>query len=231
MTDQSGTADIVRAEIERWESDKRTSYPDSEVLASLDRIRASLQPATPTACPTSDPKWPEGEPCSVCGAFGPWFDTPQIGECVEATGGDAVAGDAKALADEIEACQTSLMRDNLMGANLSLILAALRTPDVAGDVQAARAPDHEDCQTILEILDEIRIDRNIGAEHRFSNEWWLVIERCLNGSLGAAQPSCDRIYEIVLKELETKHPIPTTVLLAMRIANALSISSTERCGK
>jgi hypothetical protein len=36
-------------------------------------------------CPTSDPSWPESQPCSVCGAFGPWFDTPQIGECVEAT--------------------------------------------------------------------------------------------------------------------------------------------------
>ena len=39
----------------------------------------------PALCPTSDPSWPESQPCSVCGAFGPWFDTPQIGECVEAT--------------------------------------------------------------------------------------------------------------------------------------------------
>lgn len=33
--------------------------------------------------------------------------------------------------------------------------------------------------------------------------------------------SRDQTYEIVLRELETKHPIPTTVLLATRIANAL----------
>ena len=45
-------------------------------------LRAALAPAL---CPTSDPSWPESQPCSVCGAFGPWFDTPQIGECVEAT--------------------------------------------------------------------------------------------------------------------------------------------------
>jgi len=44
--------------------------------------RAAL---APVLCPTSDPSWPESQPCSVCGAFGPWFDTPQIGECVEAT--------------------------------------------------------------------------------------------------------------------------------------------------
>jgi hypothetical protein len=58
-----------------------------------DRI-LSLQPATPTACPTSNPSWPESQPCPICGAFGPWFDTPQIGECVEATASDAVAGEA-----------------------------------------------------------------------------------------------------------------------------------------
>jgi len=50
--------------------------------AELRKLRAALAPAL---CPTSDPSWPESQPCSVCGAFGPWFDTPQIGECVEAT--------------------------------------------------------------------------------------------------------------------------------------------------
>jgi hypothetical protein len=35
----------------------------------------------------------------------------------------------------------------------------------------------------------------------------------------------DEIYEIVLRELETKHPIPTTVLLATRITNALTSNS------
>jgi hypothetical protein len=45
------------------------------------QVRASLQPASPTACPTDDPSWPESQPCTVCGAFGPWFDTPQNGEC------------------------------------------------------------------------------------------------------------------------------------------------------
>jgi hypothetical protein len=53
-------------------------------------------PSNPTACPTSDPSWPESQPCSICGAFGPWFDTPQNGECVEATGGDAMADEVQA---------------------------------------------------------------------------------------------------------------------------------------
>jgi hypothetical protein len=60
------------------------------------QVRASLQPASPTACPTDDPSWPESQPCTVCGAFGPWFDTPQNGECASPAS-DAVAGDAKAL--------------------------------------------------------------------------------------------------------------------------------------
>ena len=55
---------------------------DAVAATSMQAIaRAALAPAL---CPTSDPSWPESQPCSVCGAFGPWFDTPQIGECVEA---------------------------------------------------------------------------------------------------------------------------------------------------
>jgi transcription elongation factor Elf1 len=57
---------------------------------------AAATPSNPTACPTSDPSWPESQPCSICGAFGPWFDTPQNGECVEATGGDAMADEVQA---------------------------------------------------------------------------------------------------------------------------------------
>lgn len=41
-------------------------------------------------------------------------------------------------------------------------------------------------------------------------------------ALDVAQPTRDQIYDIVLRELETRHPIPTTVLLATRIANALA---------
>lgn len=43
-----------------------------------------------------------------------------------------------------------------------------------------------------------------------------------NQSVAPAQPTRDKIYEIALRELETRHPVPTTVLLATRIANALA---------
>jgi len=54
------------------------------------------------------------------------------------------------------------------------------------------------------------------------------IERALEVLRGVPQSSRDRIYEVVLRELETQHPIPTTVLLATRIANALSDTRPDR---
>jgi hypothetical protein len=51
------------------------------------------------------------------------------------------------------------------------------------------------------------------------------LQECLRIVL--AKPSRDRIYDVVLKELEIKHPMPTTVLLATRIANALAVTSQE----
>ena len=56
-----------------------------EYVCDIHALRVINAALAPALCPTSDPSWPESQPCSVCGAFGPWFDTPQIGECVEAT--------------------------------------------------------------------------------------------------------------------------------------------------
>jgi hypothetical protein len=67
-----------------------------ELMNATPVTDAAATPSNPTACPTSDPSWPESQPCSICGAFGPWFDTPQNGECVEATGGDAMADEVQA---------------------------------------------------------------------------------------------------------------------------------------
>jgi hypothetical protein len=93
---QSSSPDSVQDAMQEC-VDIAMQYDDcgGEFIAQKIRDRIlSLQPATPTACPTSNPSWPESQPCPICGAFGPWFDTPQIGECVEATASDAVAGEA-----------------------------------------------------------------------------------------------------------------------------------------
>jgi hypothetical protein len=70
--------------------------PINDIVALQHMPVEAATPSNPTACPTSDPSWPESQPCSICGAFGPWFDTPQNGECVEATGGDAMADEVQA---------------------------------------------------------------------------------------------------------------------------------------
>ena len=85
--------DIAKARIEALEAALETAAGRFNMMAGVGLVngvdpkvgyrecRAAL---APVLCPTSDPSWPESQPCSVCGAFGPWFDTPQIGECVEA---------------------------------------------------------------------------------------------------------------------------------------------------
>jgi hypothetical protein len=80
----------------RWEMEARAVLMSAVHLLRQPIPDEAATPSNPTACPTSDPSWPESQPCSICGAFGPWFDTPQNGECVEATGGDAMADEVQA---------------------------------------------------------------------------------------------------------------------------------------
>jgi hypothetical protein len=74
--------------------------------------RAFLQPATPTSCPY---KGPFGCKC-------------ESGECKYRAGGDAVAGEAKALADALEALP---LHDERHVVILEKAAAALRSPDEA----------------------------------------------------------------------------------------------------
>jgi hypothetical protein len=76
------TAKQTAARIEALEAALRVA---KEYVCDIHALRVINAALAPALCPTSDPSWPESQPCSVCGAFGPWFDTPQIGECVEAT--------------------------------------------------------------------------------------------------------------------------------------------------
>jgi len=62
-----------------WRECPAERRPSAAALA--DRIIAALVD-TSTLCPVKSQKWNPHQPCPVCGALGPWFENPLIGECV-----------------------------------------------------------------------------------------------------------------------------------------------------
>lgn len=89
-------------------------------------------------------------------------------------------------------------------------------------------PTIADIDRCIETIERSNKKWSGNADYRRLLETELFCLREVRARLGVAQRTRDQIYEVVLRELETKHPIPTTVLLATRIANALSDTSTER---
>jgi hypothetical protein len=95
------------------------SYANIRFAADeIKRLRASLQPATPTSCPYKGPFGCKCEP----------------GECKYRAGGDAVAGEAKALAEllrAVKSCDSYVNPESGIAAKMAAYEDALRSPDVA----------------------------------------------------------------------------------------------------
>jgi hypothetical protein len=102
--------------------------------------RASLQPATPTSCPYKGPFGCKCEP----------------GECKYRAGGDAVAGEAKALAEllrAVKSCDSYVNPESGIAAKMAAYEDALRSPDVAA---TPRTPAFEGMIANLIELDKQR---------------------------------------------------------------------------
>jgi hypothetical protein len=115
-------------------SDKAGGTSWELLREAMDELRASLQPATPTA---------GTQVCADCIKC----------SCKTATGGDAVAGDARALADRLEHAITTMQNDDFSkpltekrdrhaarAEAMRDVVDFLRS-NVAGDVQAARTSE------------------------------------------------------------------------------------------
>jgi len=83
-------------------------------------------------------------------------------------------------------------------------------------------------ETLADALDAIFDRIAVSCDWRLSSEERQTIAEAANALRSrVVQRSRDQIYEVVLQELETRHPLPTTVLLATRIANALTSPDTS----
>jgi hypothetical protein len=105
------------------------SYANIRFAADeIKRLRASLQPATPTSCPYKGPFGCKCEP----------------GECKYRAGGDAVAGEAKALAEllrAVKSCDSYVNPESGIAAKMAAYEDALRSTDVAATPSSREVSD------------------------------------------------------------------------------------------
>jgi hypothetical protein len=167
MTDKSSSPDIeLPADEEALANFMYSirSYDEAEAKAKLfwPAVRASLQPATPTA---GEPVLSPLDEARIESGFYAGLECGALSVFEPATGGDAVAGDAKAGAltpgevsadfhaywDEHQKCpEHSLITENAANATWHAAYAKY-APDVAGDVQAARTRNAaiEECAALM----------------------------------------------------------------------------------
>jgi hypothetical protein len=206
MTDQSGTADIL----ERLEAayQKVSFYPETRedgvmglialrnlIPEAVVAIRASLQPATPTT----------GEATLINALryleeiFPQHPEIKQAADYIQrtATGGDAVAGDAKVAFKEILSVTDGIKFSAVCWLQLDKVReiasAALRSPDVAGDVQAARTSNAWSASTHDDIIK--RLMAGVGMPN--SSSLYVAFKQFANElhALAHAAPQSDDLAQ------------------------------------